>query len=105
MSVLLFVESPEEFKNFTVPVSGESYFREIWLPIAEKLELKIIPLFEVGMSFSNQDIPIILKELNLLENEANRLFSPDEHIFARISLLQDGLNTLRNIDNLDFFIG
>lgn len=71
MSISLLVSGkniPEaDWKN--IPIATEDVFEKKWLPLSEQLNLKYIPLFQVGFSVDADTLPDVLNELNLLKNK------------------------------------
>jgi hypothetical protein len=103
MSVSLYIEKINgEEKNEYLPVSGQKFFEENWMPLCELLNLKWIPLFKTGFTFNEDDLPDILEELNLLKRQCDQL--NNEHLKNRLGVLIDRLEGLRG-QTTSFFIG
>jgi len=53
-----------------IPVATQRTFTEYWLPLAESLGLKYIPLFSGGISLTGEDFPAVLRELEIFSGHA-----------------------------------
>ena len=54
-----------------VPITTERTFEEYWQPASAALNLKWIPLFQIGLPIDAQDVPDIVDELLLLKKEVS----------------------------------
>lgn len=105
MSVALFIVEDDKSFGETIPIASQRYFTDVWLKVAEQLKLKLIPLFECGADFDQTDIPVILDELDSLQQACQKRFDPSEHIFQRIGLLRETLMELKKRGEIHLFIG
>jgi hypothetical protein len=52
--------------TFTMPVASQSNFRDFWLPVCDRLELEMLPLFNTGypvIKLNSESIPALITEL------------------------------------------
>jgi len=103
MSIALMVEKVDGVKNTDyLPISGQKFFIEKWVPLCDQYNLKLIPLFQTGFTFTEKDLPILLSELEILKVNIRE----DEAVYLRerIDLLLDKLKTLTGHE-VNIFIG
>lgn len=102
MSVALMIENINGLEvNHYLPVSNQQFFVEYWVPLCKKHQLFLVPLFESGLSLTDEDLPDLLRELKTLQSQPEY---DDEYFQKRINLL---INELENLSgkNVSFFIG
>ena len=94
-----------------VPISTEQVFSDFWQPACAKLNLRWVPLFQVGLDIEKEDILPILEELNQLKEYFN---SPIEfegdtddllYITSRIDNLIKALTEMLDTEGQNLFIG
>jgi hypothetical protein len=112
MSIRLTVES----KNFqggeiTIPIAAQRVFTGNWLLVAEKLNLEWVPLFEGGISITEESAQIVIDELAtmrefLLENSLIELtHAMSKEIIERIEKMIPLLRVLQEDPNAQIWIG
>lgn len=62
---IYYVESDKE--GTYIPIATARLFREVWLPVANTLELEEIPRFESGLEVDQEFAPKIIDELTVLK--------------------------------------
>jgi hypothetical protein len=53
----------------SIPVATESIFEKYWLAIAKQLNLKYVPLFQIGIEIDLGTLDEVLKELCLIKSK------------------------------------
>ena len=103
MSVALVIEKVNGVqKNDYLPLSGQHFFNEVWMPLCELYELKWVPLFKTGFTFNENDLPFIIEELRFLKECTASL--DNDKLKDRLNILIEKLETLRG-QTSSFFIG
>jgi len=103
MSISLTIEKVEgKILNQNIPISGQQFFEENWLPACEQLQLKWLPLFKTGIPIDEQDLPFVFNELQSLKEHISTL--NDDHYNNRLTVLIDKLQGLEDKKVL-LFIG
>ena len=105
MSIGLMIESVngDRIEEY-LPVSGEAFFEQFWLPICRDWDLKLVPQFQTGRSFDHTDLPLLLAELQKVKNAVNSSQDESAHLLRRINLLIERLSGLEGKE-AHFFIG
>ena len=105
MSVAFLIERVDgEPVNDYLPISGEVFFQEVWLPLCTTLDLKLVPQFQGGRSFDKDDLPALIKELEKLQSKVSTGLQESEFLLKRVGMLIDGLRDLEG-RNVELFIG
>ena len=105
MSIGLMIESVngDRIEEY-LPVSGEAFFEQFWLPICRDWDLKLVPQFQTGRSFDHTDLPLLLAELQKVKNAVNSSQDESAHLLRRVNLLIERLSALEGKE-ARFFIG
>jgi hypothetical protein len=99
MSVAIFVKfkAPER-DSLYIPVSPQGLYHSMWLPTAEKLGLKWVPLFEDGPIVDVKELAEVIDELRTLRAVwAND--PKNDWLLERIDFILEQLNEL-NLDEI-----
>ena len=105
MSVALLIERVDgEQVGDYLPIAGEAFFQKVWLPMCATLDLKLVPQFQGGRPFSNDDLPALIKELEKLQTNVNLDLEESGSLLKRVGLLIDRLHDLKGRD-VELFIG
>lgn len=109
MSVAAFINDPinEEEDNLYIPIASENFFVSYWKPACQALDLKWIPLFNIGIDITKENLPEIISELTKLQDWAKQNLSDEksEHIRERIELLIRQFPSIFKRDDVSLFIG
>lgn len=109
MSISVIISNPktEYERSFCLPVSSESFFRKIWLPITLELGLKWVPLFQTGVEIQKCDLEYLFEELNNIKNfDKEKLRNKNgDHLLSRIELINRIILELFDRDDLTIYIG
>jgi hypothetical protein len=112
VSVALLLEYPgTSIQSRMVPIATEEIFTSYWLPASQALGLEWIPVFQSGVTVSQEDSPSILAELERLKTfVTHEWFShlPEgmaNHITERINLLRAELQIIWDEPNVEVYIG
>lgn len=106
MSVALIIENIDgkEISDY-FPISTQESFKKIWIPICEQENYEWIPLFETGGTFTEEDLPYILFELNRFKEICHKSsFSKVDDIISRLDLILSNLEKVKG-KKITFFIG
>ncbi|NPD23624.1 hypothetical protein [Corallococcus exiguus] len=76
-----------------IPVATQGAYHALWLPTAEKLGLKWVPLFENGPTVDVGDLPAVMDELRKLR-DAMAGNPKNESLLERIDWILEGLSGL-----------
>ncbi len=97
----------EEEEKVYIPIASESIFKQIWLPIIKKLNLKWIACFQSGIEIEKQDSSEVINELELMLEWINKNLNDSETdtVKIRIGNLIKNLNELFTIDDRIIYIG
>ncbi|MEM8676926.1 MAG: hypothetical protein AAGF83_24195 [Cyanobacteria bacterium P01_G01_bin.67] len=65
MSVCAFISNPQDDSESSsnIPFASEPFFKQVWLPASQELELKWIPLFSNGIDITKTDLPLVIEEI------------------------------------------
>ncbi len=112
MSVSLLLEySDLQKQSRTIPIATEDFFETYWLPASKLLQLTWIPAFQSGVKVSQEEIPSILSELEMLKQLMTSDPLPElsesvmEHFVTRIDLLTTELRAIGNETRVNIYIG
>ena len=91
-----------------LPVATEEVFATYWLPVAARLGLVWMPLFQSGMTVAIDELPSVCAEFEQMRDYFAR--APDdaamiEHLRERSRSLSTGLARLEPATVRDLFIG
>ena len=108
MSVALLIENKvDKEKNKYFPISGQSTYKDEWLPIAQHLNLVFIPLFLTGIPISKDNLKPVIEEYVLLMTHLEQTREVNimhEVIYEKCKIIIDFLNSF-DPDNEELFIG
>lgn len=112
MSVsLLLTYSDLQKQSRMIPIATEDLFETYWLPASKLLQLTWIPAFHTGVKVSQEEIPSILSELEMLKQLMMSDPLPElpksvmEHFVTQIDLLTTELRAIENEPGVDIYIG
>ncbi len=108
MSVALLITKEKEGRDELVPIATESGYINLWMPVIRQLKLEWMPLFQTGISLEAEDLPRVLKELEVFVTAAEKLkpFRGDyEHVHGRAVNLLQCLKVLQEDRFEELFIG
>jgi hypothetical protein len=107
--VSLEISSIDNVSNYTsINIASQREFEQIWLPVCENKKLEKLKLCDHPQFFTEFNIPILLKELNVFSKqilaEERLTAGVVKHILDRILIVENELNKL--IDRkVEFSIG
>ncbi len=92
------------------PVAAQDTYRAVWLPLAERVGLDWITLFEPGLPLPPEDFPEVLGQLATLRqalSEGGGATPPDiaAEIISRIDRVSAVLERVQKHPEFDVFIG
>lgn len=109
MSISAFVQDPRNDveTRFSIPIATEEFFRRVWVPACEELDLKWVTLFPIGVEVTEDNVGDVRSELTRLKEwvSGNLPQAEAEHVQTRSNLLLDGLQTVFTRADISVFIG
>lgn len=109
MSIAAYINDPidEEESNLYIPIASENFFLSCWKPACQALNLKWIPLFNIGIDVTEEYLPEIISELEKLQDwsEQNLDSKEYEQIRKRIELLIEKFPIIFKRNDISLFIG
>ncbi|MBZ4373718.1 hypothetical protein [Corallococcus sp. AS-1-6] len=94
MSVAILVTfKAKDRDSLYIPVATQGAYHALWLPAAEKLGLKWVPLFENGPIIGVGDLPAVMDEFRKLR-EALAGNPKNDSLLERIDSILEGLSGL-----------
>jgi hypothetical protein len=110
MSIGIIVDTPkdDEEKLFFIPVATEKIFEKYWMPAAQEMNLKWIPIFETGIVIEKEDLPSIIKELKQVEEWVLNNVKDSETSKALLDRITYIINALPNAfdkNDIKLYIG
>lgn len=108
MSVALLITKEKEGPDELIPIATESAFTNLWMPVIRELDLEWMPLFQTGISLEDEDLPLVLKELEIFVNVAEKRMpfrSDYEYVHGRAVNLLQYLRVLQENGFEEVFIG
>lgn len=109
MSVALLVEQVDgEASDKYIPVATESFFLSHWLPVIKRLNLVWLPLMQPGLPITEEDLPAVLGELRLLQQQLPTFYAVQSEEFTymsqRLSTLLAELDALQG-KQVEIYLG
>ena len=109
MSVAVYINDPinEEESNLYIPIASENFFLSCWKPACQALDLKWIPLFNIGIDVTQEHLPEIISELKKLKDWSEQNLDSEEYgqIGERIELLIGKFPSIFKRNDVSLFIG
>lgn len=109
MSIAAIIQDPEtdQEKQFYVPIATERWFRDVWLKLAQELQLEWVPLFRTGVQVEKHDLSAVLEELDRLDDLARRKLAAVElaQLTERLTDVRDALSTAFEREGAIIYIG
>lgn len=111
MSVdFMVTQNGEVLNEFFVPISSQRAFRDDWIPAGIALNLEIVPFFESGTPYHEDDIPMLCDVFQQLRSYFEDMNSKEQDIFLedtvrQIDLILEALEKVKNLSNIRISIG
>jgi hypothetical protein len=65
VAILIGFKAPDRQEHY-IPVATQGVYSTEWVPLAEKLGLRWLPLFRTGIPVDVEDLPAVLEEIRRL---------------------------------------
>ncbi|ATB29054.1 hypothetical protein [Melittangium boletus] len=105
MSVAILVKFKEPGRDDRyIPVAAQGVYHSVWLPMAEKLGLKWVPLFENGPLLDVKELATVMEELRKLRG-ALAGHPKNALLLERIDSVLDELDDIELDEVSEIFIG